>query len=197
MLGRRSQNLDLAQPIDEIERFLHRMANQDRNQVARNVEEVAPRQMKEYFVPSDYQPSTFIRPEIPANHFEIKPGTIQMLPSFYGNPNEVPYRHIDEFLEIFSTVRIQNFIENASRLTLFPFSLKDKAKHWLGTIRRIIRTWPEMQQEFLKKFYPIDRTNTMRRAITGFSQHPGELMHESWERLKELFRKCPHHGLSR
>ena len=97
MLGRRSQNLDLAQPIDEIERFFHRMANQNQNQVARNLEEAAPRQMKEYFIPSDYQPATCIRPEIPANHFEIKPGTIQMLPSFYGNPNEDPYRHIDEF----------------------------------------------------------------------------------------------------
>ena len=62
--------------------------------------------MKEYFIPSDYQPATCIRPEIPANHFEIKPGTIQMLTSFYGNPNEDPYKHIDEFLEICSTVRI-------------------------------------------------------------------------------------------
>ncbi|MQM10721.1 hypothetical protein Taro_043623, partial [Colocasia esculenta] len=50
-------------------------------------------------------------PKIPANHFEIKPGTIQMLPSFYGNPNEDPYKHIDEFLEICSTIRIQNFTE--------------------------------------------------------------------------------------
>ncbi|MQL97175.1 hypothetical protein Taro_029862 [Colocasia esculenta] len=194
---RHSLNIDLAQPINEIERFFHKMANQDQNQVARNVEEVTPRQMKEYFIPSNYQSATCIRPEIPANHFEIKPGTIQMLTSFYGNPNEDPYKHIDEFLQISSTVKIQNFTENALRLTLFPFSLKDKAKHWLGTIGRTIRTWPEMQQEFLKKFYPIGRTNTMRRAITGFSQHPGELMHESWERLKGLLRKCPHHGLSR
>ena len=37
----------------------------------------------------------------------------------------------------------------------------------------------------------------MRRAITGFTQAPGEQMHESWERLKELLRKCPHHGLSK
>ncbi|MQL89641.1 hypothetical protein Taro_022223 [Colocasia esculenta] len=195
-----SLNIDLAQPIDEIERFFHRktrMATQDQNQAARNAEEVTPRQMKEYFIPSDYQPATCIRPEIPANHFEIKSGSIQMLPSFYGNLNEDPYKHIDEFLEICSTIRIQNFTENALRLTLFPFSLKDKAKHWLGTIGRTIRTWPEMQQEFLKKIYPIGRTNTMRRAITGFSQHPGELVHESWERLKELLRKCPHHGLSR
>ena len=35
----------------------------------------------------------------------------------------------------------------------------------------------------------------MRRAITGFSQASDEQIHESWERLKELSRKCPHHGL--
>ena len=37
----------------------------------------------------------------------------------------------------------------------------------------------------------------MRRAITGCSQTLGEQIHESWERLKELLRKCPHHGLSK
>ena len=37
----------------------------------------------------------------------------------------------------------------------------------------------------------------MRRTITGFTQSPGELIHESWERLKELLRKCPHYGLSK
>ena len=37
----------------------------------------------------------------------------------------------------------------------------------------------------------------MRRAIIGFTQSPGELIHESWERLKELLRKCPHRGLSK
>ena len=120
-----------------------------------------------------------------------------MLPSFYGNTNEDPYKYLDEFLEICSTVKIQNFTDDALKLTLFPFSLKDKAKHWLGTIGRPIRLWEEMQREFLKKFYPIGQTNTMRRAITGFTQLPGELIHESWERLKELLRKCPHHGLSK
>ena len=102
-----------------------------------------------------------------------------MLPSFYGNTNEDPYKHLDEFLEICSTVKIQNFIDDALKLTLFPFSLKDKAKHWLETIGKPIRLWEEIQREFLKKFYPIGRTNTMRRAITGFTQLPGELIHES------------------
>ena len=52
-----------------------------------------------------------------------------MLPSFYGNTNEDPYKHLDEFLEIYSTVKIQNFTDDALRLTLFSFSLKDKAKY--------------------------------------------------------------------
>ena len=63
-----------------------------------------------------------------------------MLPSFYENINEDPYKYLDEFLEIYFMVKIQNFTDDALRLILFSFSLKDKAKHWLGTIGRPIRT---------------------------------------------------------
>ena len=48
-----------------------------------------------------------------------------------------------------------------------------------------------MQKEFLKKYCPIGRTNQMRRSITSFSQNPGELFHDTWEKLWDLFRKCP------
>ena len=134
-----------------------------------------PKQMKDYFVPTAYNPSSCIQiSNVLAIQYEIKSTTIQMLPSFYRNPDEDLYRHLDEFLEICSTIKIQNFTDDALRLTLFPFSLKDKAKYWLGTIGRTITTWADMQREFLKKIYPIGRTNTMRRAITGFSQTPGE-----------------------
>ena len=197
MQGRRSQNPNLVKPIGEIEQFIF---NQVQAQpMADQLHQLeAPKQMKEYFIPSNYQPSSCIRlPNVPASQYEIKSSTIQMLPSFYGKTNEDPYKHLDEFLEICSTVKIQNFTDDALRLTLFPFSLKDKAKHWLGTLGKPIGTWAEMQHEFLKKFYPIGRTNTMRRAITGFAQLPNEQIHESWERLKELLRKCPHHGLSK
>ena len=97
-----------------------------------------------------------------------------MLPSFYENINEDPYKHLNEFLKICSTVRIQNLTNGALRLILFFLSLKDKAKYWLGTIGRPIKTWADLQSEFLKKFYPISRINTMRQAITGFAQLPGE-----------------------
>ena len=120
-----------------------------------------------------------------------------MLPSFYEKTNEDPYKHLDEFLKIYFVVKIQNFIDDALCLTLFPFSLQDKAKNQLGTLGKPIGTWADMQHEFLKKFYPIGRTNTMRRAITGFAQLPNEQIHESWERLKELLKKYLHHGLSK
>ena len=56
-----------------------------------------------------------------------------------------------------------------------------------------ITNWTQLQTEFLKKFYPISRTNQSRKALTNFQQQEGEQFHEPWERLKEIMRKCPHH----
>jgi len=33
----------------------------------------------------------------------------------------------------------------------------------------------------------------MRRVITSFFQNPDELYHDTWERRRDLLRKCPHH----
>ena len=35
----------------------------------------------------------------------------------------------------------------------------------------------------------------MRRATRKFSQGPGEVFYEAWERLRDLLRQCPHHGI--
>ncbi|XP_010246769.1 PREDICTED: uncharacterized protein LOC104589977 [Nelumbo nucifera] len=95
------------------------------------ISDAQPGKLKEYFTLTQYNHSSYIQlPDTQALQYEIKSSTIQMLPSFYRNLSEDPYKHIDEFLEICSTVRIQNFNDDALRLTLFPFSLKDKAKHW-------------------------------------------------------------------
>ena len=111
------------------------------------------KQMKEYFIPTYYHPSSCTQlPKILALWYEIKPSTIQMLPSFYGTTNEDPYRHLDEFLKIYSTVKIINFSDDALWLILFSFSLKDKAKYWLGTFEKTITTWVEIQKEFLRSF---------------------------------------------
>jgi hypothetical protein len=105
-----------------------------------------------------------------------------------------PYKHLDEFIEICSTIRLQNFLEDALRMRLFPFSLKEKAKYLLTSLEtNSITSWAQMQHEFLKKYFTIRKTNHIRKSITGFSQIEGEPFHETWERMKDLLQKCPHH----
>ena len=51
-----------------------------------------------------------------------------------------------------------------------------------------------MQTEFLKKFFPIHRTNALKRQIMNFSQKDNETFYQCWERFKDLLNACPHHG---
>nr|WP_164990771.1 hypothetical protein [Pseudomonas protegens] len=130
-----------------------------------------------------------------ASHFNFKPGIIQLLPSFHGLELENPYLHLREFEEVCNTYNNLNCSMNTIRLKLFPFSLKDKAKTWLQNLRPgSIRAWDEMQQQFLKKFFPSHRTNSFKRQITTFTQKPGETFYKCWDRYRDLLSTCPHHG---
>ena len=168
MLGRQSLDSELI-PLDpEINRTC-RVNKPVTMEPERTID--APKQLREYFTPSQYTYSPCIQmPPVEAAQYEIKSSTIQMLPSFYGLTNEDPYKHLDEFLEICSTVKIQHFSDDALRLKLFPFSLKDRAEYWLNSIDTInISTWDQLQREFLKKYFSIGKTNQIRKARTSFS----------------------------
>ncbi|WJZ90831.1 hypothetical protein VitviT2T_009948 [Vitis vinifera] len=81
------------------------------------------------------------------------------------------------------------------RLKLLLFTLKDKAKIWLNSLRpRSIQTWTDLQAEFLKKFFPTHRTNGLKRQISNFSAKENENFYECWERYMEAINACPHHG---
>ncbi|GAV81001.1 hypothetical protein CFOL_v3_24460, partial [Cephalotus follicularis] len=101
------------------------------------------RPLSEHFTPRAYTTASCIRvPPVQAAQYEIKYNIIQMLPSFYGLANEEPYKHLDEFIEICSTFKIQNLSDDTLKLILFPFSLKDRAKQWLHSLDSIIiTTW--------------------------------------------------------
>ena len=105
-----------------------------------------PTLLRDHYVPSTYMSLSCIQlPQITVTHYEIKPSTIQMLPTFYGLSNEDPYKHLDEFLEIGSTLKIQHVTEDALRMRLFPFSLKEKAKHWLNSLEpNTITSWAQL-----------------------------------------------------
>ncbi|GKV15355.1 hypothetical protein SLEP1_g26150 [Rubroshorea leprosula] len=160
----------------------------------------AIRTLKEYASPSiEETVSSLRRPAIQANNFEIKPATIQMIQQsvqFCGLPSDDPNAHIANFLEICDTFKYNGVLDDAVRLRLFPFSLRNKAKNWLNSLPvGSITTWDMMAQKFLSKFFPPAKTIKMRNDIATFVQLDMESLYEAWERYKELLRKCPHHAV--
>ena len=75
-------------------------------------------------------------PLIPINNFEIKLAIIQMIETnqFGGSQDEDLNAHIANFLEICNTFKHNGVTNDAIRLKLFPFSLRDKAKSWLYSL---------------------------------------------------------------
>ena len=81
------------------------------------------------------------------------------------------------------------------KLKAFPLTLKDKAKIWLNSLRpRTIRSWAELQAEFLKKFFSTTKTNSLKRQIYTYSAYDNEKFYQCWERFMETINACPHHG---
>ncbi|XP_075670134.1 uncharacterized protein LOC142639888 [Castanea sativa] len=103
--------------------------------------------------------------------------------------------HVNDFLQICATCKFQNFTDESVRLCLFPFSLKDKAKTWLNSLSPgSITSWELLVTKFLSKFFPMAKTNALRREIADFYHDEQEKFYESWERFKDLILKCPHHS---
>ena len=74
------------------------------------------------------------------------------------------------FEEVIGSFYAQNVIETA-KLRFFPFSLKDKTKGWLYTLKpRSIGNWGEMTQEFYKKLFPLHKVQQVKRKISSFVQ---------------------------
>ena len=118
-----------------------------------------------------------------------------LLPTFHGMESENPYSHIKEFEEVCNTFQEGGASIDLMRLKLFPFTLKDKTKIWLNSLRlRSIRTWTDLQAKFLKKFFLTHRTNGLKRQISNFSAKENEKFYECWERYMEPINSFPHHG---
>ncbi|RVW43639.1 hypothetical protein CK203_097046 [Vitis vinifera] len=87
--------------------------------------------------------------------------------TFHGMESENPYAHIKEFEDVCNTFQEGGASIDLMRIKLFPFTLKDKAKIWLNSLR------PR------NKFH---------------STKENEKFYECWERYMEAINACPHHG---
>ena len=102
------------------------------------------------------------------------------------------------FEQVCSTLADQTCPTEIIRLNLFPFTLKEKAKAWLLTLRsNSISTWNALHEAFIKKFFPNRLTTDVLRQIKMFTQKEGENFAQVWERFKDLLLVCPHHGFEK
>ena len=59
-----------------------------------------------------------------------------------------------------------------------------------------MKTWDEVVEKFLKKYFPKSKTTEGKAAISSFHQFPDESLSEALERFYSLLRKTPTHGFS-
>jgi len=156
------------------------------------------RTLKEYEIPSTEEPRAIIvYPIGEDDNFEIKPALLILVQrnQFSGAPTEDPNLHISTFLRLSVTHRAN---QEATRLHLFPFSLKDRADTWFHSLDvGSITSWDQMRRAFLARFFPPSKTAQLRAKLYQFTQKDGESLYDAWERFKEMLRLCPHHGLEK
>ena len=59
-----------------------------------------------------------------------------------------------------------------------------------------LKTYEEVVEKFLKKYFPKSKTVEGKAAIYSFHQFPDESLSEALERFRGLLRKTPTHGFS-
>ncbi|VFQ82079.1 unnamed protein product [Cuscuta campestris] len=133
-------------------------------------------------------------PNTDAHTFEIKPAMIQMVSNnqFRGMKGEDPRAHMLWFSRTCQTLKMNGVTSDRIKLSLFPFSLRDRAARWLNTFSKgHFKTWEALHQAFMHEYFPPSAIAKIKRSIQNFSQDSIESISEAWERFKDLKIKCP------
>ncbi|CAL1388463.1 unnamed protein product [Linum trigynum] len=150
-------------------------AAQSHNQNDEAAEEEAPRTMCYYMAPwlEDIQ-SPILHPLVAANNFEIKPTLVTMIQNnvlFHGRKSESPREHVQRFLELARSLKINGVSAEGLQLRLFPYSLSGKALRWLNNrLPRSITSWDDLINKFRTHYCPPSKTAEWRNKITHSSK---------------------------
>ncbi|CAL1355462.1 unnamed protein product [Linum trigynum] len=135
-----------------------------------SVEEQA-RTMGYYIAPrvADIQ-LTIRHPAVAANNFEIKPALVTMIQNnalFHGLSNEFPREHVQKFVKLAGSLKINGVPEDGLKLRLCPYSLAENASRWLKNRPILsITSWDDM----LNKWHVLYYTWEMGRAWAGLQR---------------------------
>ncbi|XP_034569778.1 uncharacterized protein [Setaria viridis] len=89
---------------------------------------------------------------------------------FCGKANEDASTHLQQFLEICSTITIKGVSEVTIHLRLFPFSLLGRAKQWFYASLMEVNTWDKYFAAFLTKFFRWTKSTPFMEGFRVFSK---------------------------
>nr|GEV28536.1 DNA-directed DNA polymerase [Tanacetum cinerariifolium] len=116
-------------------------------------------------------------------------------PSLNGRGDDAN-KHLDKFLHVTQSIKVNGVTDDALRLYLFLHSLPHHATAWFDCLpRNSINTFEQMAKMFLGKYFPFSMVTKLRNKITNFRQRPDESLFEAWERYKLSIDQCPNHNM--
>nr|GEU68250.1 hypothetical protein [Tanacetum cinerariifolium] len=118
-------------------------------------------------------------------------GRVQNSCQFHGLLGDDVNKHLDKFLHVTQSIKVNGVTDDALRLYLFPHSLTHHATACFDCFpRNSINTFEQMAKMFLGKYFPPSMVTKLRNEITNFRQRPDESLFEAWERYKLLIDRC-------
>nr|GEY56827.1 hypothetical protein [Tanacetum cinerariifolium] len=105
-------------------------------------------------------------------------------------------KHLDKFLHVTQSIKVNGVTDDALCLYLFPHSLTHHATTWFDRFpRNSITTFEQMDKMFLRKYFPPSMVTKLRNEITSFCQCPDESLFKAWEHYKLSIDRCPNHNM--
>nr|GEV93084.1 reverse transcriptase domain-containing protein [Tanacetum cinerariifolium] len=117
-------------------------------------------------------------------------------PIFHVLSGDDANKHLDKFLHVTQSIKVNGVSDDALRLYLFPHSLTQHATAWFDRLpRNFITTFEQIAKIFLGKYFPPSMMTKLRNEITNFRQRPDESLFEAWEHYKLSIDRCPNHNM--
>nr|GEY54786.1 reverse transcriptase domain-containing protein [Tanacetum cinerariifolium] len=105
-------------------------------------------------------------------------------------------KHLDKFLHVTQSIKVNRVTNEAFRLYLFPHTLTYHATTWFDRLpRNSINTFDQMAKRFLGKYFPPSMLTKLRNEIINFRQRPDESLFKAWEGYKLSIDRCPNHNM--
>nr|GFA03362.1 reverse transcriptase domain-containing protein [Tanacetum cinerariifolium] len=115
---------------------------------------------------------------------------------FHGLSGDDANKHLDKFLHVTQSIKVNGVTDDALHLYLFPHSLTHHTTAWFDRLpNNSINTFEQMAKMFLGKYFPPFVVTKLRNEITNFRQRPDESLFEAWECYKLSIDRCPNHNM--